>query len=559
MKTKLLKAFFLLLAIKGASQTINPSIVFVESCETVGTSCNGNAGAYFDLTTANARLLGNLNPNDYQFVDYQIDNDFSPSQPVTPINNFYRCEGLVNQAGVSETIISVRIERINDSQNFFTGYIKLIWVKKPTLVVNNNSVYPSFLQNGEIYRPSCKFSFRLDNAATTTLGYSLNNIPVGTHTITYKALNTTGYLSTCEYTETVVIDGNFPTNVIKTALTFPACVNANSTQSTLTFNLTQANPILLGSLLPSNYTLEYRNRDNGSLITTPTNYVSEIDKFIDVKIIKNSDQTFYFGEIKLFKVQSASYTIQVINNTAIATATTNGNFLYALKLQGQNFGTPQVSNIFNSLPAGNHTMKVINNEGCGVEQNFTIVAPVAPVQPVVLVNTTLLFNSQIIDLTVNNSFFSNQYSGSNKSVSHYLTFEDAYLARNPVNAKSFNSASAISQKTYVRVESATVLPYSINSSNLVGYNTLSNTLGTFQFNESSFSIYPIPTKDFLTIDGKNSSDYNVTILDLLGKKVKSKTVNNSNTTIDLSDLPKGVYLAKIKSENEEKIMKIIKE
>jgi len=71
----------------------------------------------------------------------------------------------------------------------------------------------------------------------------------------------------------------------------------------------------------------------------------------------------------------------------------------------------------------------------------------------------------------------------------------------------------------------------------------------------NFIIIPNPAKDYLTIE-TNEEIKEFSIFDLNGRLLKSETTNKTN--INISDLNKGVYLIKIKSENKISIAKFIK-
>lgn len=76
-------------------------------------------------------------------------------------------------------------------------------------------------------------------------------------------------------------------------------------------------------------------------------------------------------------------------------------------------------------------------------------------------------------------------------------------------------------------------------------------------NAPAFSIYPNPAKDQLTIEAPQKSAMD--IFNIRGQLIK--TFNNKGliTTIDLSDLPGGVYFLKVKTDNGLIIKRFIKE
>ena len=73
-----------------------------------------------------------------------------------------------------------------------------------------------------------------------------------------------------------------------------------------------------------------------------------------------------------------------------------------------------------------------------------------------------------------------------------------------------------------------------------------------------FSMFPNPASNQLKISAKEAIS-NVNVFDVSGKKVKSFTVNNTNTTLDISDLSEGVYLIKYKSAGKAGAAKFIKQ
>lgn len=73
------------------------------------------------------------------------------------------------------------------------------------------------------------------------------------------------------------------------------------------------------------------------------------------------------------------------------------------------------------------------------------------------------------------------------------------------------------------------------------------TLSLPTFSESSLSIYPNPAIDFINIKGLTTRT-EVSIYDMLGRKVKYATVESNTNTIDVSQLS-GIYVVHLISEN----------
>ncbi len=72
-------------------------------------------------------------------------------------------------------------------------------------------------------------------------------------------------------------------------------------------------------------------------------------------------------------------------------------------------------------------------------------------------------------------------------------------------------------------------------------------------NAGEIKIYPNPVKDFVYIEGFVSEDYSVRIVDISGRIILDRKIENNS--IDLSSLQTGIYLLKISDQ----IHKIIKE
>ena len=76
----------------------------------------------------------------------------------------------------------------------------------------------------------------------------------------------------------------------------------------------------------------------------------------------------------------------------------------------------------------------------------------------------------------------------------------------------------------------------------------------------SFSIYPNPVKDNLTITKPMQIKKSVlTIFNLNSQALITKYLNDTKTVIDLSNLKKGSYILKITNDNYIEVKKIIKE
>jgi hypothetical protein len=87
-----------------------------------------------------------------------------------------------------------------------------------------------------------------------------------------------------------------------------------------------------------------------------------------------------------------------------------------------------------------------------------------------------------------------------------------------------------------------------------------NSSGIAEESINSLSIYPNPTSSIIQIDfGMYIQEAELSIFNVVGSQVYRQKVNKSvKETIDLSHLPSGSYLLKIRSEQFEKTVKISK-
>ena len=83
-------------------------------------------------------------------------------------------------------------------------------------------------------------------------------------------------------------------------------------------------------------------------------------------------------------------------------------------------------------------------------------------------------------------------------------------------------------------------------------------LTTESFLIKNLKLHPNPVNNILNISLDNEISV-ISIYNLLGQEVFTKTINSNETSIDISNLSKGPYLVKVTVKNIEKILKIIKD
>jgi photosystem II stability/assembly factor-like uncharacterized protein len=92
-----------------------------------------------------------------------------------------------------------------------------------------------------------------------------------------------------------------------------------------------------------------------------------------------------------------------------------------------------------------------------------------------------------------------------------------------------------------------------------GVYKLTGTLGTQNFeNATKFKVYPNPANSIVTISAANVDSYKLSVTDITGKVVMTKSLNGIENTLDISSLSTGAYFFELSSDNIKDVVKILK-
>lgn len=82
-------------------------------------------------------------------------------------------------------------------------------------------------------------------------------------------------------------------------------------------------------------------------------------------------------------------------------------------------------------------------------------------------------------------------------------------------------------------------------------------LSTDRFNEFNIVMYPNPATDIVSIKFDTMNELEVTLFDVLGRKVLSQMLAKDNNGVDVSKLASGSYTVQMQNKNNEKIIKTL--
>ena len=118
----------------------------------------------------------------------------------------------------------------------------------------------------------------------------------------------------------------------------------------------------------------------------------------------------------------------------------------------------------------------------------------------------------------------------------------------PLGTALVSGTTYYGSQTVSGCESPTRIAVTMNLGGCLGNNS-------FVFNE--IKMYPNPVNDILNISNTEIMS-NVEVVDMIGRILLSKNINDTQTKIDLSNLPTATYLVRVKIDNYIKIFKVIK-
>ncbi len=457
------------------------------------------------LGTAQVTSIGGVPPYSYTILP----NVGAIVQPNGLITNLV--------AGVYEIITT-------DSNNSSYTIVNFVVTATPpiVLVINYASTSDSVFLNAT--GGSGSYVYSIDNGPTQLSNY-FGNIPVGNHI--FKVTDLSNCNATLPYT---IVASAINTTA---TVTNPACFG----DSTGIINIEVS-----GGQAPFIYSL------NGNASQNSTNNVFIFTNLTTGNYTYSVTDQLGFVRTALATILQPSQLISTTNivNNDITVNATGGTPPY---LYGVNFGVLQSGNTFTNLPIGVYTVQTLDNNGCAY--NIDVVVNVAPPifnnQPVASVNFPNAGNT-LADIIVqgeNIQWYANQGT-TNLLNRNNRSSSDTPL---PLTTVVQNNTTYYASQTLNGFESQQRLPVTVT----IG--ALSNNYNDFE----GFKYYPNPVKSIFSVANSSVEIQEINVIDMSGKTLISKLINDFKSEIDFSNFSNGMYFVKLKSNGNEKTIKVFKE
>ncbi|WP_131450747.1 T9SS type A sorting domain-containing protein [Flavobacterium subsaxonicum] len=336
-------------------------------------------------------------------------------------------------------------------------------------------------------------------------------------------------------------------------------------QGFATFDLSSNNPSVLGSLNPADYTVSY-HFDQGTLeagLALPNVYLNEVpfEQVIYVKVTENMDTDNYamatFSLIANPAPTLAEYEYLVAyddNNDGIATFDLTTiepvvlepleepllyNISYYTTYADASAGTGAIASPQAYVSSGSTIYYRVQNDTTGcytIGSTELVVLPEGyeTEEPEGETIQTFIEGQTLEDLEVEG-----------ENVQWYENETETVPL--PLTTVLVNGTTYYASQTVYNIESTNRLAVTVNLVLSVADNQL-----------TSLSYYPNPVKDVFTISNTNPIEA-VSVVNTLGQQVVSKTINNTNATVDFSLLNSGIYFVQLSSGGSQKTIKVVKE
>lgn len=237
----------------------------------------------------------------------------------------------------------------------------------------------------------------------------------------------------------------------------------------------------------------------------------------------------------------------ITENETIAITATGGTGIITYAIS-PNFNEFSTNNTFTNLAPDIYQVTTQDANGCLNSINVIITPPAPLVDGESIITQNLNAGQTLADIQIpgiNIKWYSSPNAATGKFQQAGKTAGETPL---PLTTVLVDNTTYYASQTINGIESAERLAVTVKL----------GALGTNDLEIKNFTYFPNPVKSILTISNTSIID-EITLSSALGKTILTKKINSLNSEIDLSNLSDGVYFMKVKSEDREKTVKIIKE
>lgn len=481
--------------------------------------CDGNT--IFDLTSRESEIIGNLNPAETT-VSYHT-SKFDADRGAYPIPNptSFQSTGtstiyaqIINERSISAIVKSFQL-KVSATPLTLDGTVKYSGCVKSVTSLNASG-------------GTFSYQYSKDGTNYQIEPYFYDMGP-GSHTVYVKDSNN------CTATTTIVIENRIiPRLEIQSVATMPRC-NGDSDAQIMTFVSGGTPPYNL-SILEKPDAFVYLNNNFYTISNMSAGQYTVLVK----------DASGICSEINHIQIQetkaiTAATTITDQTITVIANGGSN-QYTYAISPTLNQFSG---NNVFANLAPDTYEIIVRDSNFCTSEILTLTVTPSAPlVDGKNTITRSFNIGQTLADINIQVmgiKWYSNAVSPSGKTKRTTET-------QLPPTTVLVDGTTYYASQTINGIESKERLAVTAKL----------NTLSTPDFILSNFKYHPNPVKNTLSIDNTAVID-EATLFSVSGKVVFDKKINSMHSDLDLSHLATGIYILKVKSEGQEKTIKIVKE
>ncbi|MNE08748.1 hypothetical protein D3C80_1014060 [compost metagenome] len=402
------------------------------------------------------------------------------------------------------------------SLNFYSQALTAILLVTPTPCNGSNFGQISVVATGG----TLPYSYRILPDPLYQSDNVFNNLSAGTYTIEVKDANNNFSLTAA------TIEAPSPI-VASAAITKPIdCIS----DATITLTAT-------GGTAPYTYSI------NNSPYQ-PENYFSNLTAGTYNVIAKDAKGCIASTIVAITQPNLLSTAITITDQT-VTTNATGGTPPYIYSLDGTIYST---ENTFSNLATGTYSSWAKDTNGCIASLDFVINAPAPLINDSNTITLSLVPGQTLADIIVegeNIKWYSTPGISTGKIKQTNKKVGETPL---PLSTVLVDNTTYYASQTINGIESAQRLAVTVQL----------NALATPDFVLTNFKSYPNPVKNNLTIQNTSTID-EITLYSITGETVLTKKIKTLRSEIDLSALSSGIYFLKVKSEGEEKTVRIVKE